>query len=336
VGGGLLFAENNLFGRNKKLLLFGQISSAESGAFVGFQDANFFNWYPLSLTLEARYQLDRVEEYSPLQATARDPEYVRRTRVRAYGAGAGFTVNWFDTVKTGIRYRYLQVSNASSSESTLGPAFEAGPTLADANLRLSASYDTLRELAYIQDGTTLELGYERSSPSWGSDFRYREYGLMFKRGQRLFGEHNLRLRATAHLQVDPPFHAELTAGGNNLRGYLYRQFRGDTRLAATAEYHFPLFGAGPLVFRGLVFNDAALIYFRNIPADLVLRDDQGRVVRRYLPEQTSGISTDSFGDGLGLGLRFYLKNVVVPLLGVDYGRGMTSGAWRFYLVIGVG
>jgi outer membrane protein assembly factor BamA len=335
VGGGLIYAENNLFGLNKKFVAFAQLTSADSGVFLGFQDSNLFNWYPLSLTLEAIYRLDRVDEYSPLDATAGDPEVQRRTRVQSFGGGAGFIINWFDTVKTAIRYRYLKVGNFDPRETDLGPAFDPGPRRTDANLRLSAGYDTLRDLAYIQDGTVLELGYERSSPSWGSDFRYREVGLTFRRGQRLFGEHNLRLRATAHVQVDPPFHAELTAGGNNLRGYLYRQFRGDTRVAATAEYHFPLFTVGPLVFRGLVFDDAAVIFFRNLPADLVLRDDQGRLIRRYLPTQSSGLTGDGWGDGLGLGLRLYLKNVVVPLLGVDYGYAATSGAWRFYLVIGL-
>jgi outer membrane protein assembly factor BamA len=335
VGGGILYAENNLFGENKKFIASGQYTSAESGVYLGFLNSNIFNWYPLSMTLETLYKLDRIDEDQPL-ASAKNPFLERRTKVQSFGGGIGFIVNWFDVIKTAARYRYLRVSEVSS-ESPLGfePAFD-GPQRADANLRLSISYDTLREIGPIQDGTVVELGYESSSSLWGSSYRYREIGATFRYGWRLFENQNLRFRASSHFGFDYPFHAELVAGGNNLRGYLYREFRGDTRFAGSAEYHFPIFKVEPVAIRGVAFYDAAMIYFRDIPANLTRVDYTGRVIRRYLPDEVAGPSLKNFGNGAGVGLRFYLSNIVLPLLGIDYGVGINSGAGRVYLVIGVG
>lgn len=334
VGGGVLYAENNLFGENKKFIATGQLTSAASGVYLGFLNSNVFNWYPLSLTAEALFKLDRTDEYAALASSA-DPPIERRTKVQSYGAGVGFALNWFDVVKTAARYRYLRVSNFHPDGTPETLAFDPG-SRADANLRLSLSYDTLRDIGPIQEGSMLELGFEGSAPAWGSDYRYREVGAMFRRGVRLFGEHNLRLRATAHLSYDPPFHAELVAGGNNLRGYEYREFRGDTRFAGTAEYHFPLFKIDALAVRGVAFYDTALIYFRSVPADLVRVDSSGFTVRRYLPDQLGGPRLNNFPNGVGAGIRLYLSSIVLPLLGVDYGYGINSGAGRLYLVVGIG
>ena len=335
IGGGVLYAENNLFGENKKLLIAAQLTSAESGIYIGFLNSNIFNWYPLSLTMEALYKRDRTDEYAP-DASEEDPPLERRTTVLSYGGGIGFVLNWFDVVKTAARYRYLRVSNHNPEDNPYGPAFDPGPSRADANLRLSISYDTLRDLGPIQEGGLFELGYEGSSPAWASDYRYSELGATFKRSLRLFQSHNLRLRASAHLGFDTPFHAELVAGGNNLRGFLYREFRGDTRFAGSGEYHFPLFKIDPIAIRGVAFYDTALTYFRDIPPDLVRVDYSGHVVRRYLPDQLGGPKLHDWGNGIGAGIRLYMSNIVLPLLGIDGGYAINSGAFRVYLVVGIG
>lgn len=336
VGGGIAYGDNNLLGENKKFIAAAQITSAESGIYLGFENPNVFNWTPLSLTLEALFRLDRTDEYAPGEVSLSDPAIERRTRVQQYGGGVGFAINWFDTVRTVVRYRYLRVSNYHPSDSPLGPAFGPGPSRGDGNLKFGFAYHTLRNLQAIQVGTLLELGYEHASPIWGSDYRYRELGLTFRRGIRFFQEHNLRLRGTAHLVTDAPFHAELVLGGTSLRGFNYRQFRGDTRLAASIEYHFPLFGIGPLAFRGVGFYDSGLTFFRSIPEDRVKVDYSGQVIRRFLPDQRSGVTAEAFGNGVGLGLRLYLHNIVLPLLGVDYGYGINSKSFRLYLVVGIG
>jgi hypothetical protein len=37
----------------------------------------------------------------------------------------------------------------------------------------------------------------------------------------------------------------------------------------------------------------------------------------------------------GGGLRFFLRSVAVPLVGVDYGYGIGTGTWRMIIVLGV-
>ena len=56
--------------------------------------------------------------------------------------------------------------------------------------------------------------------------------------------------------------------------------------------------------------------------------------RSFLPDTPSGVVRDSWHNGIGAGLRMYLKGVVLPLLGVDVAYGFESEAVRVYLSIG--
>ena len=89
--------------------------------------------------------------------------------------------------------------------------------------------------------------------------------------------------------------------------------------------------------RGLVFNDAAAIWFRQLPAQsggvYVQRDDG----RQFLPprflEQGFRASRDIHSSA-GAGLRFYLRSVAIPLVGVDVGNGLGTKDIRVILVMG--
>jgi outer membrane protein assembly factor BamA len=194
--------------------------------------------------------------------------------------------------------------------------------------------DTRQHLHAVMEGLNLELSYEISDPEVWSEFRYRRLGLLYRHGIHLFNEHNLVFRGEAVAGTALPFHQELVTGGNALRGFLYRQFRGDTRLTFTAEYHFPLFTIRALSFRGVAFSDSGLVMWRNLPEDRLLRDVNGRVVRGFLPEAQKGLNGSTLAQGVGAGLRLYLRNIVLPLVGVDAAYGVNSNEFRFYLVAG--
>ena len=149
---------------------------------------------------------------------------------------------------------------------------------------------------------------------------------------------------------DLPFFAENTAGGTNLRGYLFQQFRGDTQVAGKVEYHFPLFSIGSLDFRALGFYDFSAIWFRETPPTTVVTDATGRM---YLPARHASTSARSrtnpragtgvpFGfsfhnsihNAVGGGLRFFLRSVAVPLVGFDAGYGIEAHHWQFMLIVG--
>ncbi len=114
----------------------------------------------------------------------------------------------------------------------------------------------------VQSGYRYMLTYERALPSLGSDFHYYSVGLYTVNAIKLLERHDLVLRGSLNVGHNLPFQQEFTTGGTAMRGWLNDQFRGDLKVAATAEYSFPLFGIdlgeklGTLSLRGLGFWDS--------------------------------------------------------------------------------
>ena len=181
-----------------------------------------------------------------------------------------------------------------------------------------------------------------AAPRWGSDSTlwYWKASANYEHGIRFFKRHNFIVRAGGTTGENLPFWSENSAGGTNLRGYLYRQFQGDTHLRSQVEYHFPLFSLWSLDVRGLGFFDAAAIWFRRLPEvdpavpnAYVQRSDG----RQFLPPLylRQGFSAEhDIHTSAGLGLRFYLRSVAVPLVGVDVGNGIGTRDVRVILVVG--
>ncbi|HEX7501653.1 MAG TPA: BamA/TamA family outer membrane protein, partial [Polyangia bacterium] len=185
--------------------------------------------------------------------------------------------------------------------------------------------------------------FEYAAPRWGSQSSlwYWKASTSYEHGIRFFKQHNLIIRAGGIAGENLPLWSENSAGGTNLRGYLYRQFQGDTHLRTQVEYHFPLFSLWTVDVRGLVFNDAAAIWFRQLPKQYstgvgtaYLPRDDGR---QFLPpaflEQGFRASRDIHSSA-GAGLRFYLRSVAIPLVGVDVGNGLGTKDIRVILVLG--
>jgi outer membrane protein insertion porin family len=121
-----------------------------------------------------------------------------------------------------------------------------------------------------------------------------------------------------------PLHEELTLGGVvDLRGYRVDQFRGDRRLAGRAEYSLQLAKWWMFRFRAIGFVDAGYIGFH-------WRDPSTRV---YLPTQHDGahwIRSD-----VGGGIRIYVGNIVLPLLGLDVAYGLEGKRREVYFEVGL-
>ena len=120
-----------------------------------------------------------------------------------------------------------------------------------------------------------------------------------------------------------PAHEELTFGGTvDLRGYDVDQFRGDLRAVFRAEYSIPLFKWRFLSFRAIAFYDAGYTGFHNRrPSD-----------RDYLPNQ---LTASYRRTNLGTGLRIYLDNIVLPLLGFDLAYGIEGHSPEIYFEVGL-
>jgi hypothetical protein len=112
---------------------------------------------------------------------------------------------------------------------------------------------------------------------------------------------------------------------------------GDTHVRNQLEYHFPLFSISKLDIRGLVFNDVAGIWYRELPLIVGNEYQTRRDGRSFLPPSLLMGGFDANRDvhtSFGAGLRFYLRSVSAPLVGLDFAHGIGTNAVRMVLVIG--
>jgi outer membrane protein assembly factor BamA len=347
---GLLFVHGNLFGRGKQLLLGGRIATVDSGMVLGYRDpAMFGSWIYWGVTGWIQNQV--IPEYDNFDVGGvATPTLLRESHLFGYGVEPTLGIAWLRRVKTQAAWRLEHITNNHSTvPAALAPTM---PTPTDATqggdvgtLRLSLTFDfRAREFAVMR-GVALYAGLDLSSPQFNSDFNFWRASASWEHGIRLFKQWNFIYYGGASLGHNLPFWAENTAGGGNLRGYLFQQFRGDSAIFGKTELHFPLFSIGSLDFRALAFYDLATIWYREDPGAGSVPDPNGYFARMtqdqrtfYQPAFETGLHLHSFHHDVGGGLRFFLRSVAVPLVGLDVGHGLDNGwkdnNWRFILIIG--
>lgn len=337
VGGGLGFGENNLFGENQKLLLYAQVATGDSffiGAWVipalwGTRLYTQFDLYP---------KTSRVIEYAPPTGYTSNPAAVRQSRVTYLNAGYKLGIELFRGFKLDARLRGAYVSFSDVRRVTTVPG--AVPIDADGNPpkpgkegwdvsnELGMSYDRRANWYGVETGDKYQLSFEYSVPSLGSAFHYYLASGSFYRAIQVLERHNLVFKAGLNVGHHLPFQQELTMGGTAMRGYLNNQFRGDLRAAGTLEYSLPLFTILGLSVRGLGFFDSGYTTFLDTTND----------ERNYLPlsqrGQAGGVLSP-FKNSVGVGTRLYLRQIVLPLLGLDFGYGLEARDLQIYLAIGL-
>jgi outer membrane protein assembly factor BamA len=333
VSGGGVIAHGNLFGRGKRGLIGGRVSNVDSGALVAYDDPAVFGSWGF-FTIKGRYQSQVIPEYANVDVPDMPLEPIRNTKLRSYGFDANVGVAWFRKVRTSFDPNIVPVVQAMGNPP---PAAAASARRGNATMNLTFDYRA-REHA-IMYGNALGFGFEYAAPRWGSQSTvwYWKANVSYEHGIRFFRQHNLIVRLGGVTGESLPLWSENSAGGTNLRGYLYRQFQGDTHLRSQIEYHFPLFSVSSLDVRGLVFNDAAAIWFRQLPAiengAYVPREDGRQFLPPSLLQQGFKASRDVHTSA-GAGLRFYLRSVAVPLVGFDVGNGLGTKDVRVVLVLG--
>ncbi len=338
---GLVVGHGNLFGRGKRGVIGGRISNVDSGALIAYDDPAFFGSWGF-WNLRGRFQDQIIPEYGNVGDTT---QMLRETRVRSLSVEAIAGIAWFRRVRTAVGW-YLERNRIVWS-----PRIDKPDPRAPVGLP-AASGDITRGLAEaivtfdfrarehaVMYGNALSFNVDLGQPRFGGDAltHYWKAGASYEHGIRFFRRHNLVVRGNGSVGEDMPFFAEPNAGGANLRGFLYRQFLGDTLLRTQVEYHFPMFSILKLDVRGVVFNDAAAIWYRKLPLDLGGMYETTENGRSYLPPQylLPGFSAArDIHSSVGAGLRFFLRSIAVPLVGIDLGRGFETGAIRFMIVIG--
>src|SRR5687767_4850703 len=96
---GLLVAHGNLFGRGKRGIIGGRISTADSGAIVAYQDpAVFGSW--LFYQFSGVMQDQTIPEFSNDEQV--EVQVIRETNLRSFGFSAKLGVAWWRRVRTTI------------------------------------------------------------------------------------------------------------------------------------------------------------------------------------------------------------------------------------------
>jgi outer membrane protein assembly factor BamA len=351
VGG--VIAHGNLFGLGKRGLIGGQISTVNSGAIAAYEDPAVFGSWAF-FTVKAMYQAQTIPEYSNVSVPDMPLAPVRDTYLRSYGSDLGVGVAWLRRVRTAVGWGLDQNDVRSSVPDpgnpvalTLSPPLPVAATSARCGrVRASLTFDFRARVGAVMYGNALGFGLEYASSRWGSqsDLHYWKANVSYEHGIRFFHSHNLIVRAGGITGDNLPLWSENSAGGTNLRGYLYEQFRGDTHLRSQVEYHFPLFSLSELDVRGLVFSDAAAIWWRQLPDELSTTSGVPYAYaersdgRQFLPPaflQGGFEASRDIHASAGAGLRFYLRTVAMPLVGFDVGNGLGTKDVRVILVVGV-
>jgi outer membrane protein insertion porin family len=332
-GGGVGYGENNLFGTNKKLLLYGQIATADSMFIAGYLDPAFLG-SPLYFRADTFLRREFVTEFSGGDLFD-EPRPDRTTRMNYYNFGFMLGLNVWKGMAVDVRLRGAWVEFGSpecEQESVMPPGSREcdserpGENGWDVSTETRLTYDKRANWYGVTAGGLFGLSYEKGLPGLGSDFDYWIATVRGIKAWRFFEEHNLTLKGSAALGRNLPFQQELTSGGVNLRGYQNREFRGDTKVAGTFEYGVPFFKLGSLAFRGLVFSDLAYTIFTS--------EEKDNPQRHYLKDQTK-FDADSLRLGMGAGFRIYVRSIVMPLLGVDWGYAPQSNEYHVYFAVGL-
>lgn len=339
-GAGVGFGENNLFGQNKKLLLYGQIATGDS-FFVGAYVDPSIGDTPFHWQLDVFLQNQRVIEYARPSRLRHAPKQVRQSKMRYLNAGARVGVELFRSLSLDGRLRGAYVFYEDTPFLTDGAFAEdvglmpgdsipkPGSEGFDVSAEAILKWDRRANWYGITSGNKYQVTYERSLPGLGSDFDYFYMTFGWVHARKFFERHNLVLRATGGYGENMPFQHEFTSGGTQLRGYKNAQFRGDFQAGTNVEYSVPVFTIKGFSLRALVFGDATYTDFMNTEVNAA----EG--VRHYLPEPADPAALAPLKTSVGVGTRVYLRQIVLPLLGLDLGYSLESGGLELYFAIGI-
>jgi outer membrane protein insertion porin family len=338
VGGGVGFGENNLFGLNQKLLIYGQVATGDSffiGAYVipSLFGTRFYSQIDTWLLTGKKHEYESPTSYTM------NPHEVRESRMIYLNGGFKLGVELFRGIKIDARIRAAKVSyrdvkkapDARIEEITGDPTSDpANPPKPgkegwDVSNEFTLTIDRRANWYGVSSGHLYQFAYEHGVPSLGSDFHYWEASASAYKAVKILERHNFVLRTELHYGHHMPFQQEFKTGGTSMRGWKNDQFRGDFKAGGTAEYSLPLFTIQGVSFRGLAFWDSAYTTFLN---------SKDNPERNYLPNaEQHGLSP--FKNSIGVGTRLFIRQVVIPLLGLDVGYGVEAGDVQVYLAIGL-
>jgi outer membrane protein assembly factor BamA len=337
-GGGIGFGENNLFGLNQKLLLYGQVATGDS-FFIGAWVIPAIGGTRFSAQFDTFLKSARNIEYAAPTKYLQSPRPIRESRIHYLNGGFKLGLGLFGGARIEARLRGAKVSYVRDAIKHLGPMDERMADLEipdgdpiplpgkegwDVSNEWTFSIDRRANWYGVQSGFKFTAIYETALPSLGSDFHYQLATASLFRAWQVLARHNFIIKMNVNYGSKLPFQQEFKTGGTSMRGYLNDQFRGDFKAGANIEYSVPMISVMGLSIRGLVFLDSAYTTFLKT----------SNPERNYLPDSDAR-GLKPFRNSVGAGTRFYLRQIVLPLLGLDVGYGLEANDFQVYLAIGL-
>jgi outer membrane protein assembly factor BamA len=322
---GVGFAENNFRGKNQKLLVYGQIGTRESLFFGTFLNPSLAGT-PLTYRIDLYAYRRGITEYTNPTDDAGDASIARITTTDYLGGGAlvGYRIAWWLTADLRFRGAYVNFRETHTNDDAQTPQPIPETDGWDVSVQPRLTLDGRHHRFGVTWGPYVQLILDGSIPGL-DDYDYSSALIRAYYSWRFFDEHQLELRAGFGAGKHLPLHEELTLGGAvDLRGYAVDRFRGDVRSFGRAEYSVPMFKWKFFAFRAIGFWDTGTVGFHN---------PRTGGDRTYLLSQHEGI--DRWRNDLGLGLRIYVKAIVLPLLGFDVGYGLEGKSPAVYFEVGL-
>ena len=341
TGAGVGYGENNLFGQNQKLLLYGQIATGDSFFIGAWVIPSIFGSH-FHAQVDTYLADSRNFEYASPTKYIDNPKQVRESRLIYLNGGLRLGVDLPLGIKLDtrlraahVKYSSVTIADGATIEDITGDP-TSDPTMLqkpgkegwDVSNEYDLGVDRRANWYGVQSGYSYKLSYEQTLSALGSDFHYKEFGANAYRAWQVLDRHNLVLKGSFNYGYHLPFQQEYTMGGTSMRGWLNNQFRGDLKAQANLEYSLPLFTVYGLSVRGLGFFDSGYTTF--VSAD-------SNTERSYLPgaESWRDSKLAPFKNSVGVGTRLYLRQIVLPLLGLDFGYGLEARDFQVYLAIGL-
>lgn len=306
LSGGIVAGESNLFGLNKKAVVFADYGPSNRRFYLGYRDPSVLNSRVVA-EIDAIIRWDRMIEYQ-------DRIEVRRIRLLNYGATVLPGYKWSSrfTSSIGAYWRHVDhnlISEASPSRPSTELILMDGEDFA---IVIKFEYENMKNFEGLLHGAEVSAESALSDNRFGSDFNYFKQEVRFTSGYTFEDRQYAWLqKASIQLGRTLPYYREYTLGGMNLRGFVARQFRGDTKYTLNEEFYYPIHRFNRFILRGLLFWDSGILYFKD--------DDFSRT---------------SWNNGVGGGLRLFLKGIAIPLLGFDVGWGIEDKQYSTYLNLG--
>lgn len=322
---GVGFAENNFRGKNEKLLLYGQYGDRES-LFFGVWVVPSIAGTPLTFRVDSYLYQRFIQEYANPPDDPTSQEVARETENTYFGGGLllGWRFAWWASADLRLRGAYVQFRNAHDGEDPDVPLPLPQTDGWDVSAQARLTFDGRHSRFGVTWGPYLQLHVDTTIPGL-DDYDYSIALLRAWYSWRLFEEHQFEVRTSFQVGRRLPFHEELVLGGaGDLRGYAVDRFRGDTRAFARAEYSVPLAKWKFFAFRAIGFWDSGYLgwNFERPGGD-----------RDYLPFQGNGHAR--LRNDVGIGLRVYVKAIVLPLLGLDIAYGIEGERPEVYFELGI-